>query len=176
MIRLSVVGIAAAMIGVAGLTGAVANTNATATAAGPGSETLSPFEVPVATDDSPDHYFHDDEIAIASLDPTGLPFNSYVTGRVSSKGGPERTVLDPFTTANVEYLNQRGQPVVKSGGIEVSVGGPEANTTLTRGLMDKPLPVALHAEYKLNGQIVDPTDVLGASVNLKSSTRSRTPT
>lgn len=165
MFRLPVIGIAVAVIGVAGLTGAVATDRATDV--GPGNGTLAPFEVPVQADDGPGDYFHDDEIAIASLDPTGLPFKTYVTGRVSSKGGPDRTILDPFTTANVEYLNQRGQPPVKAGGVEVSVGGPEAKTTLMRGLMDKPLPVALHAEYKLNGVIVDPDDVLGAAGELE---------
>jgi X-X-X-Leu-X-X-Gly heptad repeat protein len=173
MIRLTSVGIAAAIVGVAGLVGAGANDGASAVKA------LTPFAVAIAAEDNTDpesndgspqtdeSYFHDDEIAVASLDPTGLPIKTYVTGRVSSKGGPERTVLDPFTTANVEYLNRRGEPVARSGGVDVTVGGPEASTTLVRGLMDKPLPVALHAEYKLNGEVVEPAAVLGAAGELE---------
>ena len=104
-----------------------------------------------------------DEIVTASLDPTGLPIDSEIISRLASTGGEQRTVLDPTSTANVTFLNQRGRPVVTANGIEVEVGGPEPQMILTRALVDKPMPLAMHAQYKLNDQIVDPDQMLGAS-------------
>lgn len=103
-----------------------------------------------------------DEIVVAELDPTGLPIQSHIISRLSSNGGEQRTVLDPTSTANVEYLNRRGRPTVTTKGIEVEVGGPEPQVTLTKALVDKPMPLAMHAEYRLDGDVVDPMDVVGA--------------
>ncbi len=103
-----------------------------------------------------------DETVVSSLDPTGLPIESDIISRLASNGGELRTVLDPTSTANIEYLNQRGQPTVTADGIEVEVGGPEPKVILTKALVSKPLPLAMHAEYSLDGQIVDPLDVVGA--------------
>ena len=112
-------------------------------------------------------YLVNDEIAVASLDPRGLPIETHLISRIASSGGPERTILDPSTTTNVEYLNQRGRPDVTATGINVTVGGPEPRVVLVRGLFDKPMPVALHAEYSLNGKVVDPGEVVGASGTLQ---------
>lgn len=106
-----------------------------------------------------------DEIVVSTLDPRGLPIDSKLISRVSSRPGPERTIDDPTSVTNIVYLNQRGRPTVnaKGDGIEVAVGGPDGTTILTESLVDKPLPVALHAEYRLNGEVVDPEAVVGAS-------------
>ena len=96
-----------------------------------------------------DEILVNDEIVVASLDPTGLPIESQIISRLASNGGEERTVLDPTSTANVQYLNQRGRPDVTSDGIEVEVGGPEPKVILTRAIVDKPMPLAMHAQYKL---------------------------
>ena len=106
-------------------------------------------------------YLINDEVAVAELDPAGLPVRSYLISRISSRGGQERTVVDPTATANIGYLNQRGRPVEVAGGIEVTVGGPQARVTLTRALFDKPMPVAVHAEYRLDGDVVEAAEVLG---------------
>jgi X-X-X-Leu-X-X-Gly heptad repeat protein len=151
-------GLSAALLAGVGIAGA----GATATGHSQSDASIGAFSMPT-DDNTPENYFYEEEIALAQLDPTGLPIDTYVVSRVSSRGGPERTVLNPFTTTNVEYLNQRGRPTVKSTGIEVSVGGSEPNNTLVRGLMDKSLPIAIHAEYKLNGKIVDPNLVMGES-------------
>ena len=162
MKRLAAVGLSAALL--AGVS--VAGAASTAGGSSGSDRTLGAFAAP-ANDKLPDEYFYEEEIALAQLDATGLPIDAHVVSRISSHGGPERTVLNPFTTTNVEYLNQRGQPTVRSTGIDVSVGGSEPNTTLVRGLMDKSLPIAIHAEYKLNGEIVDPTAVMGQSGELE---------
>lgn len=104
-----------------------------------------------------------DEIVVAQLDPLGLPIQAQLISRLASKGGPERTVEDPTSTTNIVYLNQRGRPEVTANGINVQVGGSEPTVTLTEALVNKPLPVALHAEYRLDGQVVDPTQIVGAT-------------
>ncbi|MFN8125904.1 MAG: hypothetical protein U0R64_05285 [Candidatus Nanopelagicales bacterium] len=121
-----------------------------------------PREAPMLRQDSD---LVNDEIVIAQLDPLGLPIDADLISRISSRPGEERTVEDPTATTNVVYLNQRGQPVVNSSGdaIELTVGGPNPSTVLTQGQVDKPLSVALHAEYRLNGEVVDPEVIVGAS-------------
>ena len=110
-----------------------------------------------------------DEIVVSVLDPRGLPVDSKLISRISSRPGPERTVKDPTSVTNITYLNQRGRPTVdpKGDGIEVTVGGPEGTTILTESLVDKPLPVAMHAEYRLNGEVVDPEVIVGASGDIE---------
>lgn len=121
-----------------------------------------PREVPMLRQDAD---LVNDEIVVAHLDPRGLPVNADLISRISSKPGDERTIEDPTATTNIVYLNQRGQPVVTKAGdaIEVPVGGPNPTTILTQAQVDKPLPVAIHAEYRLNGEVVDPETVVGAS-------------
>ena len=104
-----------------------------------------------------------DEIVVASLDPTGLPIESQIISRLASNGGEQRTVLDPTSTANVQYLNQRGRPDITSDGIQVEVGGPEPQVILTQAIVDKPMPLAMHAQYTLDGEIVDPMNLLDAN-------------
>ncbi|MCH9801365.1 MAG: hypothetical protein K0U62_07535 [Actinomycetia bacterium] len=124
----------------------------------------SPATGPAAGEQiTPEDTLVNDEIVMASLDPTGLPIDSEIISRLASTGGEQRTVLDPTSTANVTYLNQRGRPVVSANGIEVEIGGPEPQLILTRALVDKPMPLAMHAQYTLNDQIIDPEQMLGAS-------------
>ena len=104
-----------------------------------------------------------DEIVVSQLDPRGLPIESQLISRISSPAGEERTIEDPSSTANVVYLNQRGRPEVTADGIEIDVGGPEPTTILTEALVDKPLAVAMHAEYRLNGEVVDPEVIVGGT-------------
>lgn len=121
---------------------------------------------PPQTDQSTDDYFTTQQIAVADLDPTGLPIDTRLVTRVASRGGPQRTELIPSSTTNVQFLNQRGQPDIGTNGINVEVGGQEPSVYLWRALFDQPMPIALHVEYKLNGEVVDPTAVLGQSGEL----------
>jgi hypothetical protein len=107
-----------------------------------------------------------DEVVLATLDPTGLPVEALLISRVVSLGGPERTVVDPASTTNVRYRDRRGEPEVTADGVLVEVGGTGRTSTLTEALFDKPLPVALHAQYQLAGRSVDPRDVVGAQGDL----------
>jgi hypothetical protein len=107
-----------------------------------------------------------DEVVLATLDPTGLPVDAVLISRVVSAGGQERTIVDPASTTNVRYRDRRGEPPVTGDGVLVEVGGADARSTLTEALFDQPLPVALHAQYQLAGRSVDPTEVVGAQGDL----------
>lgn len=128
--------------------------------------TSLPRELPMARQDDD---IVNDEIVVSELDPRGLPVDSKLISRVSSRPGPERTIKDPTSVTNITYLNQRGRPTLDpdGDGIELTVGGPNGTLTLTESLVDKPLPVAMHAEYQLNGAVVDPEVVVGASGDLQ---------
>ena len=103
-----------------------------------------------------------DEVVLAQLDPTGLPIQAQLLSRISSGGG-QRSVEDPSSTTNVRYRDRRGSPPTTPTGVLLDVGGPLGDQVLTEAVFDKPLPVALHAEYALDGRSVNPAEVLGAA-------------
>jgi putative membrane protein len=104
-----------------------------------------------------------DEVTVATLDPAGLPVSAQLVSRLVSNGGPVRRVQDPAATTNVTYLDRRGAPRTVPGAQLVQVGGPGQRTVVTEALFDKPLPVALHAQYRLAGRSIDPAAVPGAA-------------
>jgi putative membrane protein len=105
-----------------------------------------------------------DEVAVATLDPTGLPERALLISRVTASG-PAREVVDPASATNVRYLDRLGRPEVTAEGVVLTVGG-QRPSALTEARFDKPLPVALHAEYTLDGSIVPAADVPGADADV----------
>jgi putative membrane protein len=105
-----------------------------------------------------------DEVAIAELDPTGLPENALLISRVTAHG-PARDVLDPASQTNVRYLDRLGRPEVTPDGVLLTVGGTDP-TALTEARFDIPLPVAMHVEYSLDGRVIPAAEVPGASGEL----------
>jgi X-X-X-Leu-X-X-Gly heptad repeat protein len=106
------------------------------------------------------------ELVLAELEPTGLPIQAQLVSAVTSRGGDERVVQDPASTVNVGYLNRRGSPQTGDGVVLLEVGGPGTTRAVTEATFDRPLPVALHAEYTLDGEVVPPGEVLGVSGRL----------
>ena len=102
-----------------------------------------------------------DEVVLAELDATGLPERAVLISRTTVQG-PEREVIDPASGTNVRYLDRLGRPDVGPDGVVLVVGGKHP-MALTEARFDKPLPVALHAEYALDGQVVPAAEVPGAS-------------
>jgi putative membrane protein len=102
-----------------------------------------------------------DEVVLAELDATGLPERAVLVSRVTVEG-PEREVVDPASTTNVRYLDRLGRPEVGPDGVILSVGG-ERPSALTEARFDKPLPVAVHAEYAVGGAVVPAATVPGSS-------------
>ena len=102
-----------------------------------------------------------DELVLAQLDPTGLPERAVLVSRITVDGAA-REVIDPASGTNVRYLDRLGRPEVSPDGVVLMVGGERA-TALTEARFDKPLPVALHVEYALNGQVIPASEVPGTS-------------
>ena len=102
-----------------------------------------------------------DELVLAELDPTGLPERAVLISRTTVQG-PEREVVDPASVTNVRYLDRLGRPEVGPDGVVLVVGG-ERPMVLTEARFDKPLPVAVHAEYAVDGSVVPAATVPGAA-------------
>ncbi len=110
-----------------------------------------------------------DEVVVATLDSSGLPQKARLISRVTSNGGPVREVADPSSVTNVRYLDRLGRPRTEHNNVLVQVGGPGVRTVLTEARFDQPLPVALHAQYKLGGKAVAPSNVLGSGARVTIS-------
>lgn len=107
-----------------------------------------------------------DERVLAELAPNGLPADARLLSTVTARGGERRVVEDPASTTNVRYLDRRGAPATGEGVVLVEVGGSGTTSVVTEATFDRPLPVAVHAEYRLDGQVVAPEDVTGESGDL----------
>jgi X-X-X-Leu-X-X-Gly heptad repeat protein len=105
-----------------------------------------------------------DEVAVATLDPTGLPERAVLISRVTATG-PAREITDPASLTNVRFLDRLGRPEVSAEGVLLTVGG-DSPSALTQARFDKPLPVALHAEYSLDGRVVPAAEVPGTAGEL----------
>ena len=102
-----------------------------------------------------------DELVLAELDATGLPERAVLISRTTVQG-PEREVIDPASGTNVRYLDRLGRPEVGPDGVVLVVGG-ERPSALTEARFDKPLPVAVHAEYTVEGSVVPAATVPGTA-------------
>lgn len=107
-----------------------------------------------------------DELVLADLEPNGLPIQAQLVSTIVARGGEERVVQDPASTVNVAYVNRRGAPQTGDGVVLVEIGGDGTTRAVTEATFDRPLPVALHAEYTLNGEVVAPEAVRGAEGRL----------
>lgn len=100
-----------------------------------------------------------DEVAVAELDPAGLPEQARLISRLTNRG-PSREVIDPASLTNVRYLDRVGRPEVTPDGVLLTVGG-DSPSALTQARFDKPLPLALHVQYEVDGNVVAPSAVPG---------------
>lgn len=153
---------AALLLGLApGATGAVQPTASAVDAALSGPALAAALAALPATDQPLPPALVNDEVAVATLDPTGLPSRALLLSRLSARG-EAREVRDPASVTNVRYLDRLGRPSTEDGEVLLTVGGAR-DTVLTQARFDKPLPVALHAEYALDGAVVPATVVPGAA-------------
>jgi putative membrane protein len=102
-----------------------------------------------------------DELVLAELDATGLPERAVLVSRTTVQGA-EREVVDPASTTNVRYLDRLGRPATGPDGVLLVVGG-DRPTVLTEARFDKPLPVAVHAEYAVGDRVVPAATVPGTA-------------
>jgi putative membrane protein len=125
---------------------------------------IAPVPAPAAPQQGP--ALENDELVLATLDPSGLPEDAVLVSTVTARGGERREVTDPASTTNVDYLDRRGRPSTTDGAVIVEVGGSGVTSAVTQATFDRPLPVALHAEYAMDGIVVSPEQVLGRSGEL----------
>jgi putative membrane protein len=125
----------------------------------------APMVAPAVAADEP--RLVNEELVVAQVDASGLPTEVTLYSRVSARDYPEGPVRDPSSTTEVEYVDRRGSPDTDGGDVIVDVGGGGRTSVTTRATFDKPLPVALHAEYRQGPRVLDPDAVDEASGQMR---------
>ena len=105
-----------------------------------------------------------EQLVISQLDATGLPQSSQLVTQVTATEVPSGPVLVPTSTTDLRYLDRRGAPEVHGDAAVVTVGGDPPSQVILGSTFSRPLPVALHAEYRVGGTAVDPATVGGDGV------------
>ena len=108
------------------------------------------------------------ELVVAQVDASGLPVEATLYSRLVARDFPVGQVRDPSSTTDVTYIDRRGAPATDGDAVLVDIGGGNGQTSVTtRATFDKPLPVALHAEYQQGPKIIAPDDVPDAQGQLR---------
>ncbi len=108
---------------------------------------------------SPEPPLVNEELVVAQVDASGLPQEATLYSRLVARDYPQGPVRDPSSTTEVEYVDRRGAPETDGEAVVVTVGGPGQTSVTTRAAFDKPLPVALHAEYRQGPEVLAPDSV-----------------
>jgi putative membrane protein len=114
--------------------------------------------VPVLAAD-PEAALVNEELVVAQVDASGLPVEATLYSRLVARDFPVGQVRDPSSTTEVTYIDRRGAPATDGDAVLLDIGGNGQTSVTTRATFDKPLPVALHAEYRQGPKIVAPDDV-----------------
>jgi putative membrane protein len=122
--------------------------------------------VPVVAAD-PEAALVNEELVVAQVDASGLPVEATLYSRLVARDFPVGQVRDPSSTTDVTYIDRRGAPATDGDAVLVDIGGNGQTSVTTRATFDKPLPVALHAEYQQGPKIVAPDDVPDAQGQLR---------
>ncbi len=107
-----------------------------------------------------------EQLVVASLDASGLPIRAQLINRLVATNLPAKQISAQTATGNIQYLDQRGEPKISGNNVLYEIGGPGQTSVATQATFGKPLPIAMHAEYKLTSsdtQGVDPTTIAGRS-------------
>ncbi|MEZ5186504.1 MAG: hypothetical protein R2720_12220 [Candidatus Nanopelagicales bacterium] len=100
-----------------------------------------------------------EELVVTQVDASGLPVDATLYSRVVARDYPAGQIRDPSSTTEVEYTDRRGAPATDGDAVLLDVGGSGETTVTTRAAFDKPLPVALHAEYRQGPSVLAPDAV-----------------
>lgn len=107
----------------------------------------------------PEPILVNEELVVTEVDASGLPQDATLYSRLVARDYPAGPVRDPSSTSEVEYVDRRGTPQTDGDAVVVDIGGAGQTTVTTRAAFDKPLPVALHAEYRQGPEVLAPDDV-----------------
>ncbi len=76
---------------------------------------------PTATPSPTGPRLENDELVLATLEPSGLPTEASLVSTVTARGGEHRLVDDPASTVNVAYVSRRGSPETGDGVVRIEV-------------------------------------------------------
>ncbi len=107
----------------------------------------------------PEPQLVNEELVVAQLDASGLPTDATIYSRVVARDYPEGVIRDPSSTSDLTYVDRRGAPDTDGNAVLITVGGSGQTTVTTKAAFDKPLPVALHAQYQQGAQVLPPDQV-----------------
>ncbi len=107
-----------------------------------------------------------EQLVVASLDASGLPIQAQLINRLVATNLPTQQISAQTATGEIQYLDQRGEPKISGNNVLYEIGGSGQTSVATQATFGKPLPIAMHAEYKPTSsdtQGVDPTTIAGRS-------------
>ncbi len=96
--------------------------------------------------------FVNEQLVVAELTASGLPDSATIVNRIVANEQPEQQISAQTSTDKLRYLDQAGSPTVDGDSVVYTVGGPGQTSSATQANFNKPLPVALHAEYATTGE------------------------
>lgn len=115
----------------------------------------------------PEPQLVNEELVVAQLDASGLPTDATIYSRIVARDYPEGVIRDPSSTSELTYVDRRGTPDTDGDAVLVTVGGSGQTTVTTKAAFDKPLPVALHAQYQQGAQVIPPDQVESSKGQLR---------
>ncbi len=108
-----------------------------------------------------------EELVVAQVDASGLPQDATLYSRLVARDYPAGPVRDPSSITDVVYVDRRGTVPTDGDAVVVDIGGPGQTSVTTRATFDKPLPVALHAEYRQGPDVLAPDSVESTSGQMR---------
>jgi putative membrane protein len=102
-----------------------------------------------------------EQLVTSTLDATGLPVTTTLTTQVVATDQERGEVDVPVSTKDLRYLDRRGTPPTVGDAAVLTLGGPGTTTALLGSAFARPVPIALHAEYRRDGSTVDPATIDG---------------
>lgn len=120
--------------------------------------TMSTGSVPAAGAE-PEPPLVNEELVVTEVDASGLPVDATLYSRLVARDYPAGQVRDPSSTTEVTYIDRRGAPATDGDAVLLDIGGNGQTSVTTRAAFDKPLPVALHAEYRQGPTVLAPDAV-----------------
>lgn len=116
--------------------------------------------------DSPRQSLVNEQLVVAQLGPSGLPQDTNLINRIVAQGFDQQNLAVETSTNRLRFLDQTGAPQIEGQDVLYPIGGQPQTTVSTIADFEKPLPIALHAEYATpdGGQRgVNPDDIPGKS-------------
>lgn len=108
-----------------------------------------------------------EELVVTQVDASGLPVDATLYSRVMARDYPAGQVRDPSSTTELTYVDRRGSPETDGNAVLIDIGGSGQTSVTTRAVFDKPLPVALHAQYEQGTEVIAPDEVESATGQMR---------